>query len=209
MPHSTEDSIRRKDSYHHGDLRESLVHATRQLVIERGAENFTLADACRLAGVSTAAPYRHFRDKQELLEEIAARSFDDLAERSLRAVATHGEGTLEGIVAMGQAYVKFAVDDTAIFRLMFGQNPALKKADHVVAKGRACFQIVIQQVELFCERNGLSINPQLTAVELWTFVHGSASLLIDEDYDKVVPGLDVDALVAHVSARILGVAPKS
>src|SRR5688572_13022768 len=63
----------RKAPYHHGDLREALIAATRRLVMERGAEDFTLADACRVAGVTTAAPYRHFRSKQEILEEIAAR----------------------------------------------------------------------------------------------------------------------------------------
>ncbi|HEX5998570.1 MAG TPA: helix-turn-helix domain-containing protein, partial [Hyphomicrobiaceae bacterium] len=66
----------RKASYHHGGLREALIAATRQLVMERGAENFTLADACRVAGVTTAAPYRHFRSKQEILEEITSRGFE-------------------------------------------------------------------------------------------------------------------------------------
>ena len=70
--------VARKAHYHHGELREALIAATRQLVMERGAENFTLADACRVAGVTTAAPYRHFRSKQEILEEIASRGFDEL-----------------------------------------------------------------------------------------------------------------------------------
>ena len=110
-----------------------------QLVEERGAENFTLADACRVAGVTTAAPYRHFRGKQEILEEIASRGFDEMRKRAMAAVAEKGEGTLEGIIAMGQAYVAFAVQETAVFRLMFGQEPSLKKAEHVVGTGHACF----------------------------------------------------------------------
>ena len=77
------DAAQGKDRYHHGDLREALIQATTTLVEERGAENFSLADACRCAGVSTAAPYRHFRDKEEILEEIAARGFDTLTERSM------------------------------------------------------------------------------------------------------------------------------
>src|SRR5499425_1916293 len=87
----------RRATYHHGELREALVRATRKLVEQRGAENFTLADACRLAGVTTAAPYRHFRGKQEILEEIASRGFDELKKRSMAVVAEKGEGTLEGI----------------------------------------------------------------------------------------------------------------
>jgi AcrR family transcriptional regulator len=127
--------VRRKVHYHHGELREALISATRRLVEERGAENFTLADACRVAGVTTAAPYRHFRGKQEILEEIASRGFDELRSRSTAMLAKKGEGTLEGIIAMGQAYVAFAVEETAVFRLMFGQEPSLKKAEHVRGTG--------------------------------------------------------------------------
>jgi AcrR family transcriptional regulator len=60
----------RKPRYHHGDLRQALIDASHQLLVEKGAENFSLADACRVAGVSTAAPYKHFRDKLEILEAI-------------------------------------------------------------------------------------------------------------------------------------------
>ncbi|HEX5958629.1 MAG TPA: helix-turn-helix domain-containing protein, partial [Hyphomicrobiaceae bacterium] len=74
--HPARESNARKASYHHGGLREALIAATRRLVMERGAENFTLADACRVAGVTTAAPYRHFRSKQEILEEITSRGFE-------------------------------------------------------------------------------------------------------------------------------------
>src|SRR5262245_65444048 len=116
--------VRRKAPYHHGDLREALIGATRRLVMERGAENFTLADACRVAGVTTAAPYRHFRSKQEILEEIASRGFEELRAKAMAVVAEKGAGTLGAIVAMGQAYVAFAVNETAVVRLMFGQEPS-------------------------------------------------------------------------------------
>src|SRR5690349_13586703 len=124
-----------KARYHHGELREALIRATRKLVEERGAENFTLADACRVAGVTTAAPYRHFQGKQEILAEIASRGFDELRSRSMAVIAEKGEGSLDGIIALGQAYVAFAVEETAVFRLMFGQEPSLKKAQHVVGTG--------------------------------------------------------------------------
>ena len=103
MRKGSADKVRRKARYHHGELREALIEATRQLVVERGAENFTLADACRAAGVTTAAPYRHFQGKQEILAEIASRGFVELKSRAMAIVAEKGEGTLEGIIAMGQA----------------------------------------------------------------------------------------------------------
>lgn len=207
MAKSVQKRSSQKGGYHHGDLRESLVRATRELVIERGAENFTLADACRQAGVSTAAPYRHFRDKQQILEEIVASGFDELAARSAKAVTARGEGTIEGLIAMGRAYVQFAVDEPAIFRLMFGQNPSLKKADLVAAQGRACFGNVIGQVGLYCQRHGLESSAEMIAVELWTFVHGAASLLIDGDYEKVTPGIDIEAMLANITPRVLSKPP--
>jgi AcrR family transcriptional regulator len=192
-----------KVRYHHGELREALISATRRLVEQRGAENFTLADACRVAGVSTAAPYRHFRSKQEILEEIASRGFDELRKRSMAVVAEKGEGTLQGIIAMGQAYVAFAVEETAVFRLMFGQQPSLKKADHVLGTGQACFANLIDQVAHYCKRNRVRGDAQEIALKLWTFVHGAASLLVDQDYEGVAPQMDINKLIGDATPGLL------
>jgi AcrR family transcriptional regulator len=196
--------VQRKVHYHHGELREALIRATRQLVEERGAENFTLADACRVAGVTTAAPYRHFTGKQEILEEIASRGFEELQAKSKAVVAAKGEGTLEAIIAMGQAYVAFAAEQTALFRLMFGQEPSLKKAEHVLGTGQACFAHVIDQVALYCKRSRMRGDAQEIALRLWTFVHGAASLLIDQDYAIVAPQIDVNRLIANATPGLLG-----
>jgi AcrR family transcriptional regulator len=195
--------VQGKTRYHHGELREALIRATRKLVEERGAENFTLADACRAAGVTTAAPYRHFRGKQEILEEIASRGFDGLKERAMAVIAAKGEGTLDGIVAMGQAYVAFAVEETAVFRLMFGQQPSLKKADRVLGTGDDCFAHLITQVALYCKRNRVRGDAQEIALKLWTFVHGAASLLIDQDYEGVAPEINIDRLIADATPGLL------
>lgn len=208
MQKSSASKVRRKPRYHHGGLREALIRATRQLVEERGAENFTLADACRVAGVTTAAPYRHFKGKQEILEEIASRGFDELRKRSMAVVAEKGEGTLDGIVAMGQAYVAFAAEETAVFRLMFGQEPALKKAEHVVGTGQECFAHVIGQVAIYCKRNKVRGDAQQIALKLWTFVHGAASLLIDEDYMAIAPNIDVNKLIASATPGLLAAVPR-
>jgi AcrR family transcriptional regulator len=193
----------RKAPYHHGDLREALIAATRHLVMERGAENFTLADACRLAGVTTAAPYRHFRSKQEILEEIASRGFDQLKAESMAVIAEKGAGTLAAIVAMGQAYVAFAMRETAVFRLMFGQEPSLKKAAHVAGTGQDCFAHLIEQITRYCQRNRVRGDALEIALRLWTFVHGAASLQIDKDYLVVAPQVDVNCLIANATPGLL------
>ena len=209
MRKSTAKRVRGKARYHHGELREALIVATRKLVDERGAENFTLADACRVAGVTTAAPYRHFRGRREILEEIASRGFDELRKRSMAVVTERGEGTLEGIIAMGQAYVAFAAEETAVFRLMFGQEPSLKKAEHVLGTGHDCFANVIDQVALYCKRNRVRGDAQEIALRLWTFVHGAASLLIDQDYNAVAPQIDVNQLIASATPGLLAASPRS
>ncbi len=199
----------RSAPYHHGDLREALIAATRHLVMERGAENFTLADACRVAGVTTAAPYRHFRSKQEILAEIASRGFEELEARAMAVIAEKGPGTLEAIVAMGQTYVAFAVSETALFRLMFGQDPSLKQAEHVAGTGHECFANLIEQIALYCQKNRVRGDALEIALRLWTFVHGAASLLIDKDYLVVAPELDVNRLIADATPGLLGTAPPS
>ena len=197
------DKVRPKARYHHVELREALIDATRRLVEQRGAENFTLADACRVAGVTTAAPYRHFRGKQEILEEIAARGFEELNQRAMAAAVAKGEGTLDGIIAMGQTYVAFAVEETAVFRLMFGQQPSLKEAEHVHGTGQACFGNLIEQIALYCKRNKVRGDEEEIALRLWTFVHGAASLLIDRDYDAVAPQIDVNRLIAAATPGLI------
>lgn len=192
-----------KERYHHGDLREALIQATAELVEQRGAENFSLADACRCAGVSTAAPYRHFRDKQEILEEITARGFDTLRRRSMEAVKEHGSGTIEGITAMGRSYVAFAVEEQATFRLMFGQKPSLKSSELVETRGHECFGDVIGEVAVYCEKHGIEGDAREISVQLWTFVHGAASLIIDGDYEKVAPDVDVEQMILTASRQLL------
>lgn len=198
-----QDAGQPKGRYHHGDLREALIQATAELVEQRGAENFSLADACRCAGVSTAAPYRHFRDKQEILEEITARGFDTLNLRSMAAIEEHGSGTLEGITAMGRTYVAFAIEEQATFRLMFGQKPSLKSSELVETRGHICFEGVIGEVATYCQKNGIEGDAREISVQLWTLVHGAASLIIDGDYEKVAPDVNIEQMIVAATRQLL------
>ena len=196
-------AVQSKSRYHHGDLKEAMVLASYDLVRRGGAENFKLSDACHQAGVSTAAPYKHFRDRNEVLELVMAKGFEEMTRRSITAVEDAGVATLAGMIAMGHAYVHFAVEEQRLFRLMFGQHPVLKQASGVEEDGMKCFANVIEQVALYCERHNVPGDPKTIAVRLWTFVHGAASLLIDEDYAKVAPELDVEALIADTTPSLL------
>lgn len=197
-----------RTSYHHGDLREALIGAVQQLIEEDGAENFSLADACRRAKVSTAAPYKHFKDRDEILEIIVMRAFDEMADHAVAEIEKHGPGTTESMVALGKSYVGFATTRPALFRLMFGQNPKINQAGDVQDEGRRCFGRVIEQVAIYCRSNNLEADALNIATRLWTFVHGMASLIIDEKYQNVVPNLDLDVMLAEATTDLLPTASK-
>jgi AcrR family transcriptional regulator len=160
------DRVRAKSKYHHGDLRQTLVQASYELIAKRGAENFTLAEACRLAGVTTAAPYKHFKDRDEILGLVAARGLDEMAARFVATVEAAGAGTPATIAALGQTYVRFAVENQHLFRLMFGQHPILKSDERVIGASIVCFSKVIEQVAIYCERNRMPGNPTGIALRL-------------------------------------------
>jgi AcrR family transcriptional regulator len=201
-------AVRAKKHFHHGDLREALIAATRELLNEHGPDGFTLADACRRAGVTTAAPYKHFRDKQEILEEIVTRGFDELTAANAKALAEGGPGTIEGITAMGVSYVDFAVSHPALFRLMFGHKSEIRKVKQVDESGNECLKSVVQEVAAYCRKHGHKADAEQVALRLWTFVHGASSLQLDGDYERVAPGVNVHELIADATPRLLGVAPE-
>lgn len=202
-------AVRPKKRFHHGDLREALIAATRQLLVEHGPDGFTLADACRRAGVTTAAPYKHFRDKQEILEEIVARGFEELAATNAKAVAEGGPGTIGGITAMGISYLEFAAAQPAVFRLMFGHNSEIRKVKQVDETGKQCLKHLIDEVATYSRKHGHAAEAEAIAIRLWTFVHGAASLELDGDYARVARGLDVRKMIADVTPKLLGSAPQN
>jgi AcrR family transcriptional regulator len=197
-----------KTTYHHGELRQALITAARQLINEGQGTDFSLSDACRRAGVSTAAPYRHFSDKTEILNEVAAQGFADMGNR-LRVVATaFPPGAPDRLRAVGQVYVTFGTTEPALFRLMFGQRSAPAGEDIVTAAGKACFAHVLQEVIDYCTIHGVQGDAQMIAAQLWTMVHGVTSLTIDGDYAKVIPDLNLQEMMAAVTERLLFGLPK-
>ena len=86
---------------------------------------------------------------------------------------------------------------------MFGQRPSLKAAELVESHGHECFDNVIGEVARYCENNGIEGDAREIAVQLWTFVHGAASLIIDQDYEKVAPDVDIEKMILKATERLL------
>ncbi|MFJ3492585.1 TetR/AcrR family transcriptional regulator [Streptomyces sp. NPDC086091] len=119
--------VKRSTGRHHGDLRRALEEAALDLVAERGPRGFTLAEASRRAGVSVAAPYKHFADRDALLAVLAERGYRAQRESFTRAMAV-AEGPVERLAAFAAAYVRFAAEHRALFDVTF--SAGLDKADH-------------------------------------------------------------------------------
>ena len=197
-----------KTSYHHGELRQALINAARHLIQERDGNDFSLSDACRRAGVSTAAPYRHFADKTEIINEVVAQGFVDMTTRFRTAAEVFAPGERGRIVAVGQVYLAFAIGEPALFRMMFSQKPNLSEDDIVTSQGKICFAYVLQEVIDYCTFQGVMGNAQMIALQLWTLVHGAASLTIDGDYAKVAPQIDTREMIASGAERLLFLLPQ-
>lgn len=164
--------------YHHGDLRTALVDAAIGVITERGARDFSLAEASRRLGVTTAAPYRHFADRSELLAAVAVRGLSVFA--AMLAGAADAEGApAQRLAAMAGAYVRFAAQQRPLFDTLFcsgldkSHHPELQRAWEPVD---ALLAVVLE----VCDGDRAAADALAGAVE--ASAHGYAMLLTDGEY---------------------------
>lgn len=187
----------RRDSYHHGDLKRALTSAALSLVAEKGPKGFTLTEAARRAGVSAAAPYRHFADKAELLASVSEQGFLDL---HAALTAVDAADPKRRVIELGNAYVRWAVEHPDHYRVMFGAD--INKADHptlAVAAEQAFGDLLGAISEIIKDQ-----DPREIAGPLWSLVHGVASLAIGGELDAVGIRQDPETMLAGTVARLLG-----
>lgn len=196
--------VKTKASYHHGDLREQLVRAAHRLIERDGAASFRVADACRLAGVSTAAPYRHFSDREAILEAVAASAFASLGRTMERRVAEQVAAGLDAITAIGLAYVDFARASPEVFRLMFScRSRENEESLDAHERGGDAYGVLIREVAAHLGREPDDEAVLQTALALWTMVHGLSSLLIDEQLDVARLDIDVEGMLRAGGGKLL------
>lgn len=200
----------RAGRYHHGDLKDALIAAAERLVEARGADGFTLKDAAGMAGVSVAAPYRHFADRAALLDVVAERGFVRFGAALRDARDRHPAGSVDGIIAMGQAYVRFVADHPRLARMMFDHRKesfdtaGCTRPDALQAAGAAAFTVLIESVTGFLRAHGRDPGAvQDVALPLWSLVHGTANLVIDRNFERMAPAADTNHLVAATTRRYL------
>lgn len=179
-----------RETYHHGDLRQTLIEAALELVSEKNVESLSLREVARRVGVSHAAPYRHFADKDALLAAVAAEGFQMLRCQMETAMYQAPPVPLKQLQAIGIAYVRFALDHAAHYRLMFGAygtpsaplHPALAEAAMQASMVLVNSIIAGQQVGVIRKE-----HPQQLAWAAWALVHGLAMLLMDNQIAMTDP----------------------
>jgi AcrR family transcriptional regulator len=181
----------KRKTYNHGDLRAALLDAADGLLDEGGVEAVSLREVARRTGVTATATYRHFSDKESLLAALALRGFQAFG-MALQKGAAKSDNPL---ASMGQTYVRFALARPGRFRLMFGpavadrdRHPELKAAVEAVTQG---FGQAIQS------RSDLDAAPAVTALRLWSMIHGLCHLLLD----GMLPGYDPDDLARAITSK--------
>ena len=158
-------------AYHHGDLRSALLDAAIELIAERGLTGLSLRECARRAGVSHGAPARHFPDKNALVLAIAQQGFEQLAAAGVAAMQEVAD-PIERLDAYGVAYVRFAVEQPVLFRVMFSGQFELPAPDGVDA---GSFELLVAAARAIVGED----DELLGAIASWSLPHGLAMLLLD------------------------------
>jgi AcrR family transcriptional regulator len=169
--------------YHHGNLREALVEAALALITEKGPAGFTIAEAARLAGVSPAAPYRHFRDAEALLADVALRGFERFATALATAWNDGRPDPQRAFETLGRAYLAFARDEPAYYVAMFETHIAFDAHAGLLAASDRSFAILREAAERLTATLPRDRRPPslMMALHVWSFAHGIASLFVRAD----------------------------
>lgn len=191
-------TVAARQGYHHGDLKNALLAAAAALLAQRGAEALSLREISQSAGVSHAAAYRHYADKQALLADLAEAGFRELDAVQREARAATAGGPLEQLKACGRAYVAFGVQQPRLLQLMFGgvitdcaahaglvaaSGQLAQTLADIVAEGQACGEL----------RGGDLRDLTLSA---WSLVHGLAVLIVG----RRIAGIGSDAAAVQQAA---------
>ena len=188
-------------TYHHGDLRAALLEEAAQMVAEEGVTSVTMRALGTRLGVSRAAPYRHFADKTALLVAVAATGFERLRDR-LQAIDAVGPGSnVERLRRLGEEYVRFAVENPAHYRLMYGKEALSRQAQPELREAaNALFEQLVDVIRAHQRPGELKQqDPRQLAYVAWSAVHGLASLWIE---GQILATDDIDGLIEQTTRTL-------
>ncbi|MER5548962.1 TetR/AcrR family transcriptional regulator [Streptomyces sp. NPDC002589] len=186
-------------TYHHGALRQALIDGAREILAERGHDQFSLNEVARRAGVSTAAPYRHFESKDDLLAAVADQGYATL-HQTLDRTAASTDDVRERLLRLGGAYVRFAHDHPDLFVTMFRGRPSPSPV------GVDSFNILLRSVFDAQAADLISTHPspELMARSIWAALHGLAVLSLRQPHQRFGMDEPPEDLAAHTLSALLG-----
>ncbi len=188
--------------YHHGDLRETLIQAAMSMIAERGLAGFALSDLARAVGVSSAAPYRHFRDRTAVIAEVARRGFEQLAADLEAARQVGGMDPIGALERCAQAHLAFAARDPAVYAAMFEAHFPIGKHPDLVRAREAAFAVIRKAAQSAVSYGTAPNRPpaQMVALHVWSLTHGIATLFVrhGEDSQRLLPMAPKELLDAGV-----------
>ncbi|HRJ66354.1 MAG TPA: TetR/AcrR family transcriptional regulator [Alphaproteobacteria bacterium] len=192
--------FQKKFKYHHGNLREALLAAALDILATDGIDGLSLRSLARATGVTQAAPYSHFRDKDELLAAVAETGFQRLA-LSMAEAATGAKGAQEKIEKLACAYARFAVDNKPLFGIMFGRELAdIKRFPTLAMTAGKSYALISAALAQKAAATGE--DARFLTVAVWSLCHGLTTLIVEEKLSPAQIGAaDLDTLVK----RTLGV----
>lgn len=178
-----DDDGKGRRGYHHGNLREALVRAALKLIAEKGPAGFTFAEAARAAGVSPAAPYRHFRDRDALVADVARRGFETFAAELERAWDKGRPAPRAAFDRVGRAYLDFARREPALFAAMFESGVSFADVPQVRDSGERAFAVLRTACEAVVATLPTKGRPPalMMALHIWSLSHGIAALFARGD----------------------------
>ena len=188
--------------YHHGDLRTALIAEAAAMIADRGVRSVTMRALGRRLEVSRAAPYRHFADKGALMVAVAAAGFERLQGLLAAIDADSPSDSPDRLPRMGEAYVRFALENPAYYRLMYGREalarvdvPELRDAANALFDGLVGIFLMQQRAGVIRRQ-----DPRAQAYVAWGAVHGLASLLVD---GQILTAVDVDRLIQEMGVILM------
>ena len=199
---STATKIRKTGKYHHGDLRAALIEATRHLIEEKGIDHFSVTDACRLAGVSTAAPYKHFKNKEEMVAAATLEAIERQRNELLESLKPLEPGSIDRIVALGRNYIDSALREPAMFQHRFAQCDT-PMHPQILENGEGIYTIVKNEVAKALGEPGITDLVEHRAFLLWNFVHGFSHIHLVPEFAEKAPKASLDDLLYDIAERVL------
>lgn len=190
-----------KRGYHHGNLREALIKAALDLISQKGPAGFTFAEAARAAGVSAAAPYRHYRDRDALIADVAKRGYEAFEQALVKGWNGGKPDPFTAFDALGRAYLAFAKREPAYFAAMFESGLSFSAFPDLKDAGDRAFNVLRDACATLVETLAPDKRPpvMMMALHIWSLSHGIASLFARGDgARRSIPMAPEDLLEAGV-----------